>query len=70
MAYEKDEFASYKFASVFNALAAARTWIILILCSDGIKTDFYMGVRAFDNDRTTSSLKNSSKIPCRDSSPG
>lgn len=58
MVYEKDEFASYKFASVFNSLAATKSAIFVIIDSDGVKTDFYMGVRSLDDDRTTSSLKN------------
>lgn len=58
MVYEKDEFASYKFASVFNSLAATKSAIFIIIDSDGVRTDFYMGVRSLDDDRTTSSLKN------------
>lgn len=58
MVYEQDEFASYKFASVFNSLAATRSAIFVIIDSDGTKTDFYMGVRSLDEERTTSSLKN------------
>lgn len=57
MVYEKDEFASYKFASVFNSLATTKSTVFLIIDSNGERTDFYMGVRSFDDDRTTSSLK-------------
>ena len=45
MVYEKDEFAPYKFASVFNILSMAESTIFIIIDSDGTKTDFYMGVR-------------------------
>lgn len=45
MVYEKDEFAPYKFASVFNILSMAESSIFIIIDSDGVKTDFYMGVR-------------------------
>ena len=58
MVYEKNEFASYKFASVFNTLSFSDAAIFLILDSDGEKTDFYMGIRSLDSDRTTSSLRN------------
>lgn len=58
MVYEKDEFASYKFASVFNSLVTTKSAIFVVIDSDGIKTDFYMGVRSLDEERTTSSLKN------------
>lgn len=58
MVYEKDEFASYKFASVFNTLATSDTAIFLIIDSNGNKTDFYMGIRSFSLKKTTSSLRN------------
>lgn len=61
MVYEKDEFATYKFASVFNALTISNSALFLIIDSDGIKTDFYMGVRSVDEYRTVSSLKNTVK---------
>ena len=46
MVYEKDEFAGYKLTSVFNALSLFTCTIYLLLNSDGIKTDFFMGVRS------------------------
>lgn len=46
MVYEKDEFAPYKFASVFNILSMAENTVFIIIDSDGLKTDFYMGVRS------------------------
>ena len=58
MVYEKNEFASYKFASVFNTLSSSDAAIFLILDSDGERTDFYMGIRSLDSDKTTSSLRN------------
>ena len=57
MVYEKEEFATYKFASVFNSLATTESAVFVIIDSDGIKTDFYMGVRSLDSERTTSSLR-------------
>ncbi len=61
MVYEKDEFASYKFASVFNTLSSSDVAIFLIMDSDGERTDFYMGIRSMDSDRTTSSLRDTLK---------
>lgn len=58
MVYEKKEFALYKFASVFNTLSFSDTAVFIILDSDGEKTDFYMGVRSLDSDKTISSLRN------------
>ena len=57
MVYEKDEFASQKFLSVFNSLATINCSIFIIIDSDGQKTDFYMGIRTVDEDRTASSVK-------------
>lgn len=57
MVYEKNEFASYKFASVFNTLSSFDAAIFLILDSDGEKTDFYMGIRSFDLDWPAGSLR-------------
>ncbi|PTL28744.1 ATP-binding protein [Lachnospiraceae bacterium oral taxon 096] len=58
MVYEKEEFAPYKFASVFNTLASSNAGIFVIMDSDGEKTDFYMGIRSLDNEKTTSSIRN------------
>ena len=40
MVYEKDEFAAYKFASVFNALSTTDCAVFVIIDSNGEKTDF------------------------------
>ena len=70
MVYEKEEFATYKFASVFNALSISDSAIFIIIDSDGIKTDFYMGVRSQDEYRTISSLKNTVENAMRGQFPG
>ena len=56
MVYEKDEFSSYKFASVFNTLTSSDSSIFIIVDSDGESTDFYMGIRAIDSNKSPSSL--------------
>lgn len=61
MVYEKDELAVHKFASVFNALAITDSSLFIIIDSDGVKSDFYMGVHSLDEYRTISSLKNTVK---------
>jgi hypothetical protein len=61
MIYQKDEFASYKFASVFNAVSNLECSVFIIIDSDGEKTEFYMGVRSLNSKRTTSSLKDTLK---------
>ena len=70
MVYEKDEFASYKFTSVFNALITTESTIFLIIDSNGSKTDFYMGVRSTDEQKTTSSLKKTVKNSLKGQFPG
>ena len=70
MVYEKEEYAAHKFASVFNSLSAAKSAIFVMIDSDGVKTDFYMGVRSFDDDRETGSLKNTLKNAMSGQFPG
>lgn len=57
MVYQKDEYSTYKFASVFNSVQNLNCGIFIIADSDGKKTNFYMGVRSLDSKRTTKSLK-------------
>lgn len=70
MVYEKEEFATYKFASVFNSLATTESAVFIIIDSDGSKTDFYMGVRSLDSERTTSSLRDTVKNAMKGQFPG
>lgn len=44
MVYQNDEYSTYKFASVFNAVQNLNCGVFIIADSDGKKTDFYMGV--------------------------
>lgn len=53
MVYQKNESATYKFASVFNAVAATNSAIFTIIDSDGVKTDFYLGIRSLDEENST-----------------
>ena len=57
MVYQKDEYSTYKFASVFNSVQNLNCGVFIIADSNGEKTDFYMGVRSLDDKRTTKSLK-------------
>lgn len=70
MVYEREEFATYKFASVFNSLATTESAVFVIMDSDGTKTDFYMGVRSLDSDRTTSSLRDTVENAMKGQFPG
>lgn len=53
MVYEQDEYATYKFASVFNAVAATKSSLFIIINSNGEKTDFYMGIRSANSENST-----------------
>ena len=57
MVYEKDEYSTYKLASVFNSLSTVSCAVFILIDSNGEKTDFYMGVRSLDDERTTNSMK-------------
>ncbi|MDR0869024.1 MAG: DUF87 domain-containing protein [Planctomycetota bacterium] len=57
MVYQNNEYSTYKFASVFNSVQNLNCGVFIIADSNGQKTDFYLGVRSFDNKRTTKSLK-------------
>lgn len=61
MVYQKDEYSTYKFASVFSAVQNLNCGVFIIADSNGQKTDFYMGVRSLDDKRTTKSLKDTLK---------
>lgn len=70
MVYEKDEFATYKFASVFNALSTANCAVFILIDSNGERTDFYMGIRAADPELTPNTLKDTLKNAMAGQFPG
>lgn len=70
MVYQNDEYSTYKFASVFNAVQNLNCGVYIIADSDGKKTTFYMGVRSFDTKRTTQSLKDTLQNALRGQFPG
>ena len=70
MVYQKDEYSTYKFASVFNSLQNLNCGIFLIMDSNGQKTDVYMGVRSFDGKHTTKSLKDTLENALHGQFPG
>ncbi|MEG2893055.1 MAG: ATP-binding protein [Clostridium sp.] len=70
MVYEKDEYSTYKFASVFNSLASIDCSVFVIVDSDGEKSEFYMGVRSLSQDRTTNSIIETLKSSMKGQFPG
>lgn len=70
MVYEKDEFSTYKFASVFNTLASQESAVFIMIDGHKDKTDFYMGVRSFDPDKTIFSLYSTLENALKGQFPG
>lgn len=70
MVYEKDEYATDKFISVVNAMTYADCSIYLIVDGQGNYTDFYLGVKAEDDKRTTSSIFKTFKNAIKGQFPG
>lgn len=48
MVYDKEEYATHKFASVFGAMTTVENSVFLLIDSDGEKATFYMGIRCDD----------------------
>ncbi len=55
MVYEKNEFSLHKFTSVYNSLSHISTSVFLMIDSNGLETEIYIGVKSEDKRRTTSS---------------
>ena len=55
MVYEKNEFSLHKFTSVFNSLSHINTSVFLMIDSNGLETEIYIGVKSEDKRRTASS---------------
>ncbi|BBM59568.1 hypothetical protein JMUB5056_1152 [Leptotrichia hongkongensis] len=70
MIYEKDEYSTYKFASVYNSLISMKCAIFIIIDSDGEKTDFYMGVKSLNSNFTINSLRDTLKNALNGQFPG
>ncbi|MDR0429961.1 MAG: hypothetical protein LBH58_05735, partial [Tannerellaceae bacterium] len=70
MVYQKDEYATYKFATVFNAVSNLGCSVFIIIDSYDDKTEFYLGIRSLNSRRTTSSLKETLKNSLLGQFPG
>lgn len=70
MVYQNNEYSTYKFASVFHAVQNLNCGVFIVVSSNGHKTDFYMGVRSLDDERTTKSLKDTLKNALNGQFPG
>ncbi|MDR1916474.1 MAG: ATP-binding protein [Synergistaceae bacterium] len=56
MVYQKGEPVTNKFTTVFNTLSPYEVSVFIVLDSDGFKTDFYLGVRSNNDERSTVAL--------------
>ena len=56
MVYEKDEYATDKFISIISAMTYTKGSIFMIVDGHKDHTDFYLGVKCDDKDRTASSV--------------
>ena len=70
MVYQKDEYSTYKFASVFNSVQNLNCGVFIIANSDGQKTEFYMGVRNFHDERKTNSFEETLRNALKGQFPG
>lgn len=70
MVYQRNEYSTYKFASVFNAVQGINCGVFIVADSNEEKTEFYMGVRSLDNKRTVASLKRTLENALRGQFPG
>ena len=70
MVYAKDENITDKFTSVFNALSSLNCTVFIIMDSNGIKTDFYMGIKSTDEKRSTNVFRETLENSLKGQFPG
>lgn len=70
MSYDKDESAIEKFVSAFSALTAIQCSVFLIIDGYADRTDFYMGIRGDDSERTVRSIAETFKSALSGQFPG
>lgn len=70
MVYEKDEYSTDKFISVISAMTYTESSIFLIVDGHREFTDFYLGVKCEDSQRTSSSIAKSLEASLRGQFPG
>lgn len=70
MAYEKDEYATDKFVSVFSAMTFTNDTVFLIVDGHETRTDFYIGVKNNDNRYTAHSIADTFESSIKGQFPG
>ena len=70
MVYETEENATDKFISVITAMSYADCSICLIVDGNGDKTDFYLGIKSNDKQRTSTSIMQTFQSAIKGQFPG
>lgn len=70
MVYEKDEYATDKFISIISAMTYTDSTIFMIVDGHKDRTDFYIGVKCNDRERTASSVAETFKNAIMGQFPG
>jgi putative ATP-binding protein len=70
MVYEKDEYATDKFISMVSAMTFTSSSVFLIVDGHKDHTDFYLGIRCEDENRTASSVAETFKSAIYGQFPG
>lgn len=70
MVYEKDEYATEKFISVISAMTYADCSIFLIVDGFADHTDFYLGIKNADDEKTTRSVAETFRASIQGQFPG
>lgn len=58
LVYQEDEFSVDKLSMMFHALSGFPCTLVLMLQSDGAKTNFYLGARSNNAERSTGTMRN------------
>lgn len=70
MVYEKDEYATDKFISIVSAMTYTKGSVFMIVDGHKDHTDFYLGVKCEDSERTASSVAETFKNAMMGQFPG
>lgn len=70
LVYQEEEFSVHKLSAVFHALSNRHCTLILLIQSDGDKSEFYMGVRSWDSSHSVGRMREMLENSLRGMFPG
>ena len=70
MVYQKGEFSSHKFATVFAAVQSMEASVALVMKGERGRTEFYFGVRGHKSEYTVSSIEKTLRNALKGNFPG